>query len=290
MTPASSSTSGSVSMPQRTITRGALARTRRRPARRASPRGRSSGRARSRATARAPRPARSPRVPAARSASIAEREMNVTPKPPTTALRADSWSPSSSGTSRSRRRTPAARSSSSITCRTPAPSCISTSGSPCSSASDTLRFAKRWPRGTASTTSSRKNGSKTTPRCRRCAPTTPSSSSRRATCSTTRCVSETDSATCTPGWRRWNSHEHDRQHRPARPRRRADLEPARQLAFCLVAELRERAAPRARAAAARCGRGAARPRSARRGARSGRAAGARAASRASGSAGSPPAA
>ena len=84
-----------------------LSRTRRTPARRASRRGPPSGRARSRAKARARRRGRRRRVPAATSASIAEREMNVTPKPPSTALRADSCRPSSRRTSRSRRRTPA---------------------------------------------------------------------------------------------------------------------------------------------------------------------------------------
>ena len=44
--------------------------------------------------------------------------------------------------------------------------------------------ANRWLGGHARITSSRKNGSKTTPRCRRAAPTTPSSSSRAATRST----------------------------------------------------------------------------------------------------------
>ena len=73
------------------------------------------------------------------------------------------------------------------------------------------------PRGTASTTWSRKNGSKTTPRWRRTAPTTPSSTSRRATCSITRCVSETESATCTPGWSCWNSASATGEHAAARP-------------------------------------------------------------------------
>ena len=75
--------------------------------------------------------------------------MNVTPKPAITALRADSCSPSSSLTSRSRSRTPAVRSSSSITWRTPAPSCISTSGSPFRAPSSVtvLSAEARAPRG-----------------------------------------------------------------------------------------------------------------------------------------------
>src|SRR5437899_3649789 len=98
-------------------------------------------------------------VPAAMSDSIAVREMNATPCPAATALRTDSWSPSSTRTSRSRRRVPTFRNSSSITCLTPAPSCITSKGSARSSSSVTVLPAKRWPLGHASTTSSRKNGS-----------------------------------------------------------------------------------------------------------------------------------
>ena len=103
----------------------------------------------------------------------------------------------------------------------------------------TLRSAKRWPRGTASTTSSRKNGSKTTPRWRRTAPTTPSSTSRRATCSITRCVSDTESATCTPGLSCWNSASATGSTVPPGPVERADLEPPGQLALDLLAQLGE---------------------------------------------------
>src|SRR5512132_2417359 len=103
------------------------------------------------------------RLPLASSGSIDEREMNVTPWPAATAAFTDSWSPSSSRTSRSRRRRPAERSSSSIICRTPAPSCIRISFSERRSSSPTVFPANRWSGGTASTTSSWKNGSKVTP-------------------------------------------------------------------------------------------------------------------------------
>src|SRR5207247_9453225 len=59
--------------------------------------------------------------------------------------------------------------------------------------------------GTTRITSSRKKGSNTTPRWRGAAPTMPSSSSRSATCSITRFVSEIDSATLNSGFVRWNS-------------------------------------------------------------------------------------
>src|SRR5439155_13136489 len=49
-------------------------------------------------------------VPAARSDSIAVREMNVTPCPAATALLTDSCNPSSTRTSRSRKRVPTVRS------------------------------------------------------------------------------------------------------------------------------------------------------------------------------------
>ena len=78
-----------------------------------------------------------------------------------------------------------------------------------------------------------------TPRWRRCAPTTPSSSSRRATCSMTCCVSETDSATRHGRMPPLELAEDDRQHRPARPGGGADLEPAGELALRLLAELGE---------------------------------------------------
>ena len=131
-TPTSSRTPGSSSRPQRTITpRAAPARTRRTPARRSSRRGPTRGRcrcrARGRARGRAPRRASRPR---ARSRPRC-REMNATPKPPCTALRTDSCSPSSSGTSRSRSRFPLLRSSSSTIWRTPAPCCIRISGPSC---------------------------------------------------------------------------------------------------------------------------------------------------------------
>src|SRR4029079_8396431 len=84
-------------------------------------------------------------VPAARSASIAAREMKVTPKPATTAALTDSCRPSSSRASSSRSLVPALRSSSSITWRTPAPSCITINASSRSSSSVTARSANRCP-------------------------------------------------------------------------------------------------------------------------------------------------
>src|SRR5262249_20186634 len=85
-----------------------------------------------------------------------------------------------------------------------------------------VRPAKRWPGGQARTTSSRKSGSKTTERCRRAAPTTPSSSSRAATRSTTCWVSWIESATETPGLRRWNSERRSGDAGAAGPGRGAD--------------------------------------------------------------------
>src|SRR5262245_9411597 len=144
-------------------------------------------------------------VPAASSASTPEREMNVTPYPAATALLTDSCRPSSSLTSRARSRTGPPRSSSSITCLTPAPSCIRIRCSPRSLSRVTSFPANGWPGGTTRITSSRKKGSKTTPRKRGEAPTIPSSSSRSATCSITRFVSEIDRAMLSSGCRRWNS-------------------------------------------------------------------------------------
>src|SRR5438034_9646096 len=144
-------------------------------------------------------------VPAASSASTPEREMKVTPKPAAAALLTDSCRPSSSRTSRSRRRTGPRRSSSSITWRTPAPSCMRISGSSRSCSSVISLPANGWSGGTTRITSSRKKGSNTTPRCRGDAPTIPSSSSRSATCSMTRLVSEIENATVSSGCSRWNS-------------------------------------------------------------------------------------
>ena len=71
----------------------------------------------------------------------------------------------------------------------PHPSCITISTSARSSSTDTVRPAKGWPGGQMRITSSWRNGSNRTARCRRAAPTIPSSSSRSATRSTTVCVS-----------------------------------------------------------------------------------------------------
>ena len=136
----------------------------------------------------------------------------------------------------------------------------------------TVRPANAWPGGHARITSSRKNGSNTTPRCRRAAPTTPSSSSRSATSSTTCCVSETESATRDAGVAPLELAEEQADDGAARARRGADLERAAELALLARRRPPRGAAPRARAAAARRGRGAGPPRSARRAGRSGRAA------------------
>ena len=195
--------------------------------------------------------------------------------------RADSCSPSSSSGSRSRSRVPARRSSSSITWRTPAPSCITISGSSRSSSRSTVRSgepvvgrAREHDLVAEERLEDDRRGGGAT------APTTPSSSSRSATRSTTVCVSEIESEIATPGFWRWNSQRSTRDDGAARAGGRADLERAAELAS--VARLRapRAAAPRARASAGRRGRGRAPPRSARRAGRSGRAACARAASRA----------
>ena len=88
--------------------------------------------------------------------------------------------------------------SSSTTCRTPAPSCITISGSERSSATVTVCPASD---GRAGTRARPRRGrtARRTPRRRRAAPTMPSSSSRSATRSTTACVSCTSSATRTAG-------------------------------------------------------------------------------------------
>ena len=68
-------------------------------------------------------------VPRSSSRSTASCDRKLTPNPASTAALADSCKPSSMATFRSRGRTPARRSSSSITVRTPAPACIRISGS-----------------------------------------------------------------------------------------------------------------------------------------------------------------
>ncbi len=78
-----------------------------------------------------------------------------------------------------------------------------------------------------------------TPRWRPATPTIPSSSSRRPTCSTTVCVSDTVRATCTSGWSCWNSPRIDRQDASTGPGGGADLEPALELALGFLAEVRE---------------------------------------------------
>ena len=123
----------------------ARARTRGRRGRSASRRGRWSGRGRCRARAASPSTRAAASVPAARSDSTDVLEMKVTPKPALTAVMTDSCRPSSRRTSRSRSRMPTRRSSSSIICRTPAPSCITISVSARISSSVTVRPANGWP-------------------------------------------------------------------------------------------------------------------------------------------------
>ena len=86
-------------------------------------------------------------------------------------------------------------------------------------------------------TSSRRNGSKATPRWRRAAPTTPSSSSRAATRSTIVWVSNTQSATCSAGMARLELAQQVGEHDAARAGRGADLERAAQLLAAGVGDL-----------------------------------------------------
>ena len=129
------------------------------------------------------------------------------------------------------------RSSSSIICRTPAPSCMTISRSPRISSSVTVWPANGCPGGQARITSSWKNGSKTTPRWRRAAPTTPSSRSRSATRSTTVCVSKTASEMLSAGFRPWNSQSSCASTIPPGPGRRADLERSAELVAFVAADL-----------------------------------------------------
>ena len=226
-------------VPQRTITRCVRARTRRTRRRRGSPSGRS------RARARSPASRSSPSTRAAVERPRRQLRLDRRPRDERdavarlTALRTDSCRPSSSRTSRSRSRSPSARSSSSTIWRTPAPSCITIRLSSRSSSSETVRPANACPGGHARITSSSKNGSKRTERCRRAAPTMPSSSSRAATRSTTDCVSETASETRTPGCARWNSQSSSGTTIARGAGRGADLQLARELALALAGDLVE---------------------------------------------------
>ncbi len=238
--PSSASSGSSSSSPQRTITpRAAVVRMRRTRPRPAS--GHAPWRDASEISRVASRPSTraSARRPAARSDSTAVREMKVTPYPASTARRTDSCRPSSSRTSRSRSLTPCRRSASSTICRTPAPSCMRIRVSSRSSSRLTVRLANRCPAGHARMTWSEKKGSKRTPRCRRAAPTMPSSSSRAATRSTTEWVSETVRKTRTSGFSRWNSHEHHGDGDRRRPRRGAEDEIAGERSFARRADLRD---------------------------------------------------
>ena len=137
------STSGSASSPRRTIKSSrSRARSRNACAARVSDRPGERARKMSRAGS-SPSTRASASVPDASAASIAEREMNVTPYPASTAVRTDSCSPSSSRVSKSRVRTPALRSASSIASRTPAPSCMKIRLSPRRSSSEIVFPANR---------------------------------------------------------------------------------------------------------------------------------------------------
>ncbi len=125
------------------------------------------------------------------------------PSPSSTATRTDCCSPISRITSRSRMRMPAARNAASSTARTPDPRCWRMRGWAARSASEMRECsASGCAGGQMTTSSSRTNGSNTSPRCGRAAPTTPSSMSSSSTRSHTVWVSCTTSDTSTSGFSR----------------------------------------------------------------------------------------
>ena len=180
------------------------ARTRRRPAPRSTPPGRRAGDV-DVAGEVEPFTRASASLPAARSGLDRAARDEADAEAARTALRTDSWRPSSSGTSRSRSLMPLLRSSSSNICP---------------DAGALLHQDQRPLDSSSSATVGRRTGARAgrrgsprrgrTARTRRCgaggaAPTIPSSSRRSATSSTTDCVSETDSSTRSSALARWNS-------------------------------------------------------------------------------------
>ncbi len=150
----------------------------------------------------------------------------------------------------------------------------------CSSSSVIVRPANGCPGGQARMTVSLRNGSYSTPRWRGAAPTTPSCRLRSATRSTTVCVSNTLSATCSSGAPRRTGRAAAASTTPPGPVEAPISNCPASSPARLVRELADDLLLELQAAAARRGRAGAPPRSARRAAPSDRGAASRAASRA----------
>ena len=143
------------------------------------------------------------------------------------------------------------RSSSSSSWRTPAPSCMRTSGISGSSSTAIVRPADGCPGGQTRITSSEKNGSNSTARRRRAAPTIPSSSSRSATRRHDGLRVVNRQANVERRVRLVELAQEQRHDDRRRARRRPDLERARERPEQRARRAPRASAPRARAAAGR---------------------------------------